>query len=220
MTVVITPEMLLRAYACGLFPMAEGRHDPRLYWIDPDVRAILPLDRFHIPRRLARRLRRREFEIGCDSAFAQVIQACAEATPRRPKTWINDRMIELYCALHVQGHAHSVEAWRDGTLVGGLYGVALGGAFFGESMFSRITDASKVALVHLVERLRRGGYHLLDTQFLTEHLARFGAIEVTRGDYRRLLTKALATKARFYCEGEERAVASGADSLQSSTQMS
>lgn len=220
MSVAITPEMLLRAYACGLFPMAEGRHDPRLYWIDPDVRAILPLDRFHVPRRVARRVRRGEFEIVSDSAFARVIEACAEATPRRPKTWINDRIIELYCVLHAQGCAHSMEAWRDGELVGGLYGVALGGAFFGESMFSRATDASKVALVHLVERLLRGNYRLLDTQFLTEHLARFGAVEVTRAEYHRLLKKALATKARFYVAGEGRTVASGADSVQSSTQMS
>ena len=194
----LTPELVLRAYAAGLFPMAEERHDPELYWVDPESRGIIPLERFHVPRRLARRVRQGGDEVRFDSAFAAVIAACAQATPKRPRTWINDTILEVYSALHRAGYAHSVEAWRDGRLVGGLYGVALRGAFFGESMFSRATDASKVVLVHLVERLRRAGFVLLDTQFVTPHLATFGAIEVPRAAYRILLAKALAVDAPFY----------------------
>ena len=191
----LTPEMLLRAYAYGLFPMAEARDDPELFWVDPDMRGIIPLDRFHVPRRLARRVRQGIYEIAVDRAVEEVIHACAE---ERDETWINRQIIDLYLALHRLGHVHSVECRRDGVLVGGLYGVALGGAFFGESMFTRATDASKIALVHLVDRLRRGGFRLLDTQFVTAHLETFGAIEVPRARYHALLREALAVEATFY----------------------
>lgn len=193
----LTPDVLLAAYAAGVFPMAESADDPDLFWVDPRRRGILPLDAFHVGRRLRRVVRRRSFEIRCDSAFEQVILGCAEATEKRPNTWINDEIVRLYAALRARGAAHSVECWRDGALVGGLYGVSLGGAFFGESMFSRETDASKVALVHLVARLRLGGYRLLDTQFLTPHLAQFGGIEISRARYRRLLAEALSYRAVF-----------------------
>jgi len=197
MTVGLTPELLLRAYAAGIFPMAESADDPELYWVDPVQRGILPLDKFHLPRRLARTVRSERFIIECDRDFNAVMRGCAEPTAERPQTWINDEIIAVYSALHADGHAHSVEAYNDGALVGGLYGVSLGGAFFGESMFSRVTDASKVALAHLVARLIRGGYRLLDTQFVTEHLQRFGAIEISRARYRHLLAEALATRAYF-----------------------
>jgi leucyl/phenylalanyl-tRNA---protein transferase len=187
----LTPDILVRAYAAGIFPMAESADDPELFWVDPRRRGILPLDAFHVARRLRRVVRRRIFEIRCDSAFEAVIRACAEASEKRPNTWINDEIVRLYRALYVRGGAHSVEAWRDGKLAGGLYGVSLGAVFFGESMFSRENDASKVALVHLVARLRLGGFRLLDTQFLTPHLARFGGIEITRARYHRLLAEAL-----------------------------
>ncbi len=193
----LSPETLLRAYAVGLFPMAERRDDPTLYWIDPEKRGILPLDRFHTPRRLARRVRGGVFEIRCDAAFREVISACAEPGQGRRETWINREIVDLYCELHAMGRAHSVEAWRDGRLVGGLYGVALGAAFFGESMFSRESDASKVALVHLVARLAAGGFGLLDVQFVTPHLARFGAVEIHRSGYRQLLADALDRSASF-----------------------
>ena len=193
----LTPQLLLGAYASGIFPMAESRHDRDLFWIDPEVRGILPLKRFHIPRSLRKTLRRDLFEVRCDTAFAQVIRACAESTTSRPETWINPEIERLYSALHDMGFAHSVECWQGGRLLGGLYGVALGGAFFGESMFSRVRDASKVALCHLVARLRRDNYVLLDTQFVTDHLKRFGAIEIPRRHYRNRLTKALQRDARF-----------------------
>ena len=196
----LTPALLLRAYAAGIFPMAESAEDPELFWIDPEKRGILPLERFHLPRRLRRTLRARGIAVVCNADFDAVIRACGEATKERPKTWINDSIIELYSALHRQGFAHSVEVRRNGALVGGLYGVTLGGAFFGESMFTRATDASKLALAHLVARLRIGGFELLDTQFLTEHLARFGAIEISRAAYRRRLEKALAAPAYFPLE--------------------
>lgn len=194
----LTPDDLLRAYANGMFPMAERRDDPHLYLFDPEVRGIIPLDAFHIPRRLARRVRSGRFEVRADSAFAAVIEACAEPRPGHRETWINRKIAALYGALHERGAAHSVESWRDGKLVGGLYGVVLGGAFFGESMFSRETDASKVALVHLIDRLRRGGFSLLDTQFLTPHLEIFGAVEIPRHEYRERLRQALDRKASFY----------------------
>lgn len=194
---LLTPEILLRAYAEGLFPMAERRDDPTLYWVSPERRGILPLDRFHIPRRLARTVRSGRFTVTSDDAFEAVMQGCAEPAPDREQTWINDEILRLYAALRVGGHAHSVECWHDGKLAGGLYGVALGGAFFGESMFSRVRDASKVALVHLVSGLRRGGFTLLDTQFLTRHLAGFGACEIARGDYLVLLQKAIARTAAW-----------------------
>lgn len=196
----LSPELLLRAYAAGLFPMAESAEDPDLFWIDPDPRGVLPLDRFHLPRRLRRTLRSGQFEVRIDSAFEAVMRGCAEPTEMRPKTWINDEILRLYGALYDQGYAHSVEAWREGELVGGLYGVALRGVFFGESMFSRATDASKVALVHLVARLVRGGFRLLDTQFVTDHLRRFGAVEIPRADYHRQLERALGIEA-YFAEG-------------------
>ena len=218
MTAPLTPEVLLRAYAAGIFPMAESGDDPELYWVDPVQRGILPLDGFHLPRRLARTIRSDRFEITCDRDFATVIRACAEPTSERPQTWINDEIVRLYSSLFERGFAHSVEARIDGALVGGLYGVSLGAAFFGESMFSRVTDASKVALAHLVVRLKRGGYRLLDTQFVTEHLQRFGAIEIARAQYRRLLVDALAAPAYFPEEPLDGAAVASA--LQSSTLIS
>ena len=196
----LTPEILLAAYAAGVFPMAELADDPELFWVDPHHRGILPLDAFHVPHRLRRVVRQGRFEVSCDTAFEDVIRACAEATEKRPNTWINDEIVRLYAALFARGAAHSVECRQHGFLVGGLYGVSIGGAFFGESMFSRETDASKVALVHLVARLRLGGYRLLDTQFVTPHLARFGAIEITRARYHRLLKEALGYRASFPLE--------------------
>jgi leucyl/phenylalanyl-tRNA--protein transferase len=197
----LTPDLLLRAYAAGIFPMAESADDPELYWVDPVQRGILPLDKFHLPRRLARTIRSERFTIACDRDFSAVMRGCAEPTAERPQTWINDEIIAVYSALHADGHAHSVEAYSGAELVGGLYGVSLGGAFFGESMFSRVTDASKVALAHLVAHLVRGGYRLLDAQFVTEHLQRFGAIEISRARYRRALAEALKTRAYFPVEG-------------------
>jgi len=196
----LSPDLLLRAYAAGLFPMAESAEDPDLFWIDPDPRGVLPLDRFHLPRRLRRTLRSGQYQVRVDTAFDAVMRGCAEPTEMRPKTWINDEILRLYGALHEQGYAHSVEAWRAGELVGGLYGVALRGVFFGESMFSRSADASKVALVHLVARLLKGGFRLLDTQFVTDHLRRFGAVEISRADYHRQLERALGVEA-YFAEG-------------------
>ncbi len=193
----LTPEILLAAYAEGIFPMAETGDAPELYWVNPFRRGILPLDRFHVSRRLRRVVRQGHFEIRCDSVFEEVVRGCAESTEKRPNTWINEEIVRLYVALHRRGAAHAVEAWREGRLVGGLYGVSLGAAFFGESMFSRASDASKVALVHLAARLKEGGYRLLDTQFLTPHLARFGGIEISRARYRRLLAQALSYRAAF-----------------------
>ncbi len=213
----IDAEVLLRAYAYGVFPMAESRDDPELYWIDPEARGILPLDAFHVPRRLKRTVRQQPFEIRIDTAFREVMLGCAEAAPNRDGTWINERIVALYCELHERGRAHSVECWQEGKLAGGLYGVSLGAAFFGESMFSRVTDASKVALVHLVARLIRGGYLLLDTQFVTSHLKQFGAIEISRDRYRVELMKATAAQGDFYSLPED----AGPDEvLQSVTQMS
>ena len=194
----LTPDLLLRAYATGLFPMAESAEDPELFWVDPERRGVLPLDEFHIPRRLKKTLRQNRFEVTADRDFAGVMQGCAERTPTRKSTWINAEIVRLYAALHAMGAAHSLECWRDGKLAGGLYGVALGGAFFGESMFSRVPDASKVALVHLIVRLKRGGFRLLDTQFVTTHLARFGAHEISRRVYRKRLDAALEADARFH----------------------
>lgn len=194
---VLTPEMLLRAYAMGIFPMARSRTDRQLQWIDPEDRGILPLDGFHLPRSLRKTLRQGRFDIRFDTAFAQVMEKCAESAEDRDETWINDEIIHLFVELHRAGLTHSVESWRDGKLVGGLYGLALGGAFFGESMFSRETDASKVALVHLVAALRQGGFHLLDTQFITDHLSRFGAVEIPRAEYHRILAAALSRHGTF-----------------------
>jgi leucyl/phenylalanyl-tRNA--protein transferase len=193
----ITPQVLLKAYAVGIFPMAESAEDPGLYWIEPEARGIIPLERFHLPRRLARTVGQDVFEIRIDSDFNAVIAGCAAASRGRAKTWINARIRRLYGDLFALGHCHTVEAWQDGRLVGGLYGVRLGAAFFGESMFSRERDASKVALVHLVARLRAGEYQLLDTQFTTAHLKQFGAIDVDRRQYHRLLEDAIALPADF-----------------------
>jgi leucyl/phenylalanyl-tRNA--protein transferase len=193
----LTPDLLLQAYAAGIFPMAESADDPELFWVDPTRRGIIPLDGFHVSRRLRRTVRHGPFEVRCNTAFADVMRACAEPTSERPQTWINAEIIELYTALFRRGAAHSVEAWIGDQLVGGLYGVHLGAAFFGESMFSRVTDASKVALVHLVARLQRGGFTLLDTQFVTAHLQRFGAIEIARRDYRARLAEALRREGQF-----------------------
>lgn len=193
----LTPDILLHAYAAGIFPMAEAGDDPELFWVDPKRRGIIPLDGFHVSRRLKRVLRRGSFAVRADSAFAAVIRACAEASETRPSTWINDEIVRLYTSLHERGMAHSLECWHGAELVGGLYGVSLGAAFFGESMFSRVTDASKVALVHLAARLRLGGYRLLDTQFLTPHLAQFGGIEISRARYQRLLADALRYRGVF-----------------------
>lgn len=213
----IDAEVLLRAYAYGVFPMAESRDDPDLYWIDPEARGVLPLETFHVPKRLKRTVRQQPFDIRIDTAFREVMLGCAEAAPNRDGTWINERIVGLYCELHERGRAHSVECWRDGELVGGLYGVSLGAAFFGESMFSRATDASKVALVYLVARLIRGGYTLLDTQFVTSHLKQFGAVEISRDKYRVRLMEATAAKGDFYSLPED----AGPDEvLQSVTQMS
>lgn len=213
----LSPEILLRAYAAGIFPMAESRDDPQLFWVDPEWRGVLPFDQVHISRRLRRTVRRGRFEVRCDSAFAEVIGACAESQPNRPESWINEEITALYGELHKRGHAHSVECWHEGTLVGGLYGISLGAAFFGESMFSRATDASKVALVHLLARLKSGGYRLLDTQFITDHLRRFGVIEISRAEYHRRLADALDGEGRFQRDLPE---AELAEFLQSITQTS
>lgn len=191
-------ETLLKAYSIGVFPMAMSREDPELYWFDPETRGIIPLDAFHIPRRLARTLRAEPYRITADTAFERVIRACAEPRPGHPDTWINEQIVDLYTELFDRGHAHSIECWQDETLVGGLYGVSLGGAFFGESMFSRATDASKIALVALVALLRAGGFTLLDTQYLTPHLAQFGTMEISRRAYRVRLKAALAVEAPFH----------------------
>ncbi len=190
----LTPQLLLTAYGQGLFPMA---HSDGIYWYDPDPRAILPLDTFTVPRRLARTVRSGRFDIRVDSNFRAVIEACAAPDVGREDTWISPELIDLYTELHTLGFAHSVETWYAGQLVGGLYGVALRGLFAGESMFSRVTDASKVALVHLIERLQCGGYQLLDVQFITPHLARFGAIEIPRSSYKARLAQALQVEATF-----------------------
>jgi leucyl/phenylalanyl-tRNA---protein transferase len=192
---LLTPELLLRAYAEGLFPMANQRDDPALYWVSPENRGIIPLDAFHVSRRLARTIRSGRFRVTSDTAFGAVMRACAAPAQGREQTWINDEILHLYGALHASGHAHSVECWQGGDLVGGLYGVRLGAAFFGESMFSFVRDASKVALAHLVDILRRGGFVLLDTQFLTQHLATFGAYEIPRSEYLALLHRAIAKDA-------------------------
>ncbi|MEC7489798.1 MAG: leucyl/phenylalanyl-tRNA--protein transferase [Pseudomonadota bacterium] len=193
----LTPEMILRAYAVGLFPMAEHRKDPTLYWIDPEKRGILPLEKFHIPRRLRRTIRSKDFDIRCNTAFGNVIRSCAAPVNGRSESWINAEIISLYTDLHHMRRAHCVEVWRNEKLVGGLYGVALGAAFFGESMFSTETDTSKIALVHLVARLKRSGFLLLDTQFVTDHLAQFGIVELPRVGYRQMLSSALDTTAIF-----------------------
>jgi len=196
----ITPDLLLQAYRIGVFPMGERRDDPKLHWLDPRVRAVLPLDGFHLPHRLARTIRSGRFAVSADTAFAEIVRACAEPRPGHPESWINEPIVDLYTALHNRGHAHSVECRIDNQLVGGLYGVSVGAAFFGESMFSRERDASKVALVHLVARLIQSGFRLLDCQFMTDHLKSFGAVEVPRETFRALLADAIDQPAMFQRE--------------------
>lgn len=190
----ITPELLLRAYSIGMFPMSESADDPELFWVEPDIRGIIPLDGFHVSKSLQKAIRKAPFDIRFDTAFDQVVAKCAEAADDRPSTWINQTIRDLYSALHRLGHAHSVEAWEGDELVGGLYGVTLGSAYFGESMFSRRTNASKICLVHLVERLRERGFTLLDTQFTTEHLKTFGAVDIPKAEYGVLLDKAMESE--------------------------
>ena len=194
----ITPQVLLKAYACGLFPMAESAEDPGLFWLEPEHRGVLPLDKFHIPKRLRRTIRSDLFEIRVSTDFEAVIDCCAASVPDRPKTWINTEIRRLYGELFDMGHCQTIEAWQGGELVGGLYGVNLNGAFFGESMFTRATDASKVCLAHLVARMIAGGYHLLDTQFVTDHLSRFGTVEIDRDAYNKALAKALQLDSDFF----------------------
>ncbi len=208
----ITPEVLLRAYACGIFPMAESADDPSLFWVEPEQRGIIPLDKFHVASRLARTVRADTFTVTADRAFKAVIAGCAEPQAQRDDTWINPRIRDLYTGLYELGHCHSVEVWHGDNLVGGLYGVSLGAAFFGESMFHRARDASKVALVHLVARLIAGGYRLLDTQFVTSHLKTFGALEIPRTSYLARLDAALKHTADFGRLPIDRPI-SGADAL-------
>ncbi len=193
----ITPQLLLKAYSCGMFPMADSADDPEIFWVEPEVRGVIPLDGFRVSKSLAKKYRQNRFEIRVNTAFNAVVGGCAEPSSDRPNTWINATIRGLYSQLHQMGHAHSVEAWNNDQLVGGLYGVSLQGAFFGESMFSRQTDASKICLVHLVERLRRRGYVLLDTQFTTDHLKRFGAVDMPKYDYEAALNNAMAVEATF-----------------------
>jgi leucyl/phenylalanyl-tRNA---protein transferase len=217
LTTAFTVEDLLACYGRGVFPMAETRDDPRIFLVEPERRGVIPLDAVHIPQRLARTVRSDRFETRIDTAFEQVIDACARPRLDREETWINRPIRELYVALFARGCAHSVECWREGELVGGLYGVSLGGAFFGESMFSDERDASKVALAHLVARLRAGRYQLLDAQFQTDHLSRFGAIEIARADYRKRLASAIEVDADFFALPPK---ASGAQALQLISQAS
>ncbi len=210
--VEITPEVLLKAYACGIFPMAENADDPSLYWIEPEQRGVIPLDGFHLPRRLARTVRSDRYSVHVDRDFAAVLDGCAAPGKGRSRTWINARIRSLYTRLHEIGYCHSVEVYDGEKLVGGLYGVRLGRAFFGESMFHAERDASKIALVHLVGRLRAGGFRLLDTQFVTDHLKSFGAAEVSRRHYHKLLAHAIADEADFGALPLDRPV-SGADIL-------
>jgi leucyl/phenylalanyl-tRNA--protein transferase len=199
----ITPEVLLKAYACGIFPMAESAEDPALYWIEPEKRGVIPIERFHLPSRLARTVRSDRYTVTLNRDFDGVIDGCAEAQPNRPRTWINVRIRTLYRKLHDRRHCHSIEVYDEDRLVGGLYGVTLGRAFFGESMFHRSRDASKVALVHLLARLRAGGFKLLDTQFVTDHLKTFGALELPRRQYHKLLEAALIGEGDFTALGKQ-----------------
>jgi leucyl/phenylalanyl-tRNA---protein transferase len=191
MTAPLDPALLLKAYAAGIFPMADGRDAPDIYWVEPKTRGVLPLERFRLSRSLAKTLKSGRYETTFDHAFEQVVEMCAAAAPDRPSTWINGQIETAVAGLHAIGQAHSIETWANGELVGGLYGIRLGRAFFGESMFSRATDASKIALAHLVARMRVGGFVLLDCQFITAHLASLGAIEISRNDYMVLLSSAL-----------------------------
>jgi len=196
-SLTIEPEFLLEAYACGLFPMAEDRDDPAIHWIEPKHRGIIPLDKFHIPKRLRRTLRNNSHQISVDKKFCEVIRACSESSQSRENTWINKPIENLYVTLFNMGYAHSVETYKDGKLVGGLYGVALGGVFFGESMFSRTSDSSKLALCHLSARLLKSKFKLFDVQFITNHLKQFGAVEITQNDYKKLLFNAVNNEIVF-----------------------
>jgi leucyl/phenylalanyl-tRNA--protein transferase len=218
----ITPQVLLRAYACGIFPMAETANDPGLFWVEPDLRGILPLDNFHIPRSLKKAMRKSAMKVYMDRDFRSVIELCSQTTANRKETWINKRIKSLYGDLHEMGHANSVEVYEGDELVGGLYGVRLGRAFFGESMFSRKTDASKIALVHLVAQMKKAGFLLLDTQFTTEHLKKFGVIEIPKEEYQELLTEALIGESQFEKAGyqESDGGAMSDDCLQSFSQIS
>jgi leucyl/phenylalanyl-tRNA---protein transferase len=219
--IILTPDLVLQAYSIGVFPMADGRDDDHIFWVDPDKRGILPLDNVHISKRLQKTVRSDRFKVTIDTDFRGVMEACAEDVPHRSSTWINDEIIELFVALHERGYAHSVECRLadddNQELVGGLYGVSMGAAFFGESMFTRVRDASKVALVHLVGRMIAGGYQLLDTQFVTDHLAGFGAIEIPRDVYQMRLQAALEKAANFYSAPAD---VDGSSILQSITQTS
>ncbi len=218
--VEITPEVLIKAYTVGIFPMAESADDPSLFWVEPEARGVIPLDGgFHISRRLARTIRSNKFEVHVDRDFDAVIDACAAPAAGRDSTWINKRIRKLYRALFDRRQCHTVEAWRDGRLVGGLYGVKIGAAFFGESMFHFERDASKVALAHLVARLKVGGFKLLDAQFVTDHLKSMGAAEVSRVEYQNLLAKAVTAHAQFYCWPSD-GIIDGAEVLQSINQTS
>lgn len=208
----ISPHLLLRAYSIGLFPMAESAEDDELFWVDPDPRAIFPLETFKPRRSLAKVIKSDRFDVRIDTDFQAVIAACAAPAQSREKTWINKDILRLYCELHEMGYAHSIECWRDGSLIGGLYGVRLRGAFFGESMFHHERDASKVALVHLIARLKAGGFELLDTQFITQHLASLGAVEIPREAYLVKLETALTLQANFYI-WPKKCVISGAEAL-------
>jgi leucyl/phenylalanyl-tRNA--protein transferase len=198
---LIDPELLLGAYAQGYFPMADEREDEDVFWLDPPERGVIPLDAFHVPKRLARRLRSTQWRLTADAAFERVIASCAEMDRQDGKTWINHLIERSYANLHRLGHAHSIEVWDGESLIGGLYGVTLGAAFFGESMFSRRSDASKVALAHLIARLKAGRFTLLDTQFVTPHLLQFGAVEISKARYRQMLSAATAARADFYVLG-------------------
>lgn len=194
----LTADLLLRAYAGGIFPMAESGDTQDVFWVDPPERGILPLDGVHVPKRLARTIKQRPYEVRVNAAFRKVMRLCAQTADNRESTWINDTLLDLYGQLHDRGHAHSVECWHRGELVGGLYGVSLYGAFFGESMFHRAPNASKIALIYLVARLRSGSYQLLDTQFTTDHLNQFGTVEISRKDYQKRLSQALKIDGNFY----------------------
>jgi leucyl/phenylalanyl-tRNA--protein transferase len=193
----LTPDLLLRAYASGVFPMSESQNDPNVYWVEPELRGVLPLNEFHISKSLKKVVRKKTFEIFCDRSFERVLDECAEPSKGRDVTWINKSIRDNVIKLHEMGFAHSVECWSDNKLVGGLYGISLGAAFFGESMFSKVTNASKVALVYLVARMRLGGFKLLDTQFTTDHLSQFGVIEITSVHYLELLDEALKFQGIF-----------------------
>ncbi|MEL7486629.1 MAG: leucyl/phenylalanyl-tRNA--protein transferase [Pseudomonadota bacterium] len=209
----IDPTELLQAYALGYFPMAQARDAQHVMWVLPEERGVLQLDAARAPRRLLKTLKRAPFDVRVDTVFADVMQACAEAAPDRRETWINDQILEVYTELHFRGAAHSVECFKDGALVGGLYGVALGGVFCGESMFSRATDASKIAMLHLIARLKQGGFQLLDTQFYTKHLAQFGVAEIPDAEYQKLLARALNAPANFYSSSVDSSIAAVAQSI-------